>query len=150
LNYFQIEISNKMDFYIDNIVAYISFDVVWISFTTLLLIYYLLYFNKYFDWNREYLLLKHDNLREKLFWTHKTQFLCNLFLITSCYWRLYFSVSVILKIIFKIIIPIDGYYSILFWFFVICILIDLIFWIQFNFAYYKFHWRKNKEYILWK
>jgi uncharacterized membrane protein len=28
LNYFQIEISNKMDFYIDNIVAYISFDVV--------------------------------------------------------------------------------------------------------------------------
>jgi uncharacterized membrane protein len=27
-NYFQIEISNKMDFYIDNIVAYISFDVV--------------------------------------------------------------------------------------------------------------------------
>jgi hypothetical protein len=137
-----------MDFYIDNIVAYISFDVVWISFTTLLLIYYLLYLNKYFDWKREDILYYNDQLKAKLFWTHRNK----LFLYIYIYLIVYIWCFFILFFCKEFgIIYIDVFvFGICVRFYFLSLILYLIFKIQFKFNYYKFHWKKNKEYLKWK
>jgi len=143
LNYFGFEIPVKIDFYLDNIIAYVSLDAVYSTiFGMIMLIFEYLICTK-IDWRREEIILTNVKLRQDLFWCFKNDYFLNLSRFCSIYWRLFISV-----------ILYDYYFHInnrkLLLFFVILYLVSvigaIIFWIQYTIMWYWFLYRKNEEY----
>jgi hypothetical protein len=148
LNYFNYKIDTKIDFYIDNILAYVSFDVVWV---TIVLTFYLFisYIGvKYFDWEREEILIKNDELKANLFWTHRSTSLCIIYIYSLVFLFCFFIVAILKQnniISFDIVL-----FNILTYVNMLSTIVFLTYTVQFEYNYYKFHWRKNKEYLKWK
>jgi len=143
LNYFKIEIPSELDFYFDNLVAYISWDVVYTTIVIMWWLYieYMIYI--VFDWSKEDILLKDDELNKKLFWYFRNNFLLNLSRFCSITWRLLFSIPLI-----------DNYFHIIsnknllmffLLFFIFCVIVSMVFWFQYNFMWYWYIYRRNEK-----
>lgn len=148
LIYFKIEIPVKIDFYFENIVAYISFSNIWaiVSLMIFLIILYLK--NLYFLISREQILFKNEQLRMKLFWTYRTQLLYDIYFFVKIFLVLFY-----IMLFFKDVLgfQIDELkFNFYVHFHMLNCLIFLIYNIQFYYNYYKFLWWKNEEYLKWK
>lgn len=138
IEYFGIILDNRLDFYIDNIIAYISWDVVWISMGFLWTIYFLSYYYSLFDWKKNELLFYDEELQSQLFWTHRTQLLCDIYCFCFCYWRFCVGCGMLYQVFFHKHLPsfflIDFFVILGF----LCACICVIYTIQFNVAYYNY------------
>lgn len=143
LDYFEIKINSKIDFYIDNVIAYISWDVVWASIGCFLTIYIYTLNEYFFDWKKNEMLFKDKKLAEKLFWAHSTQLHCDVYMFCWCYWRLWIGSCMWYTIIYKVMVPDLLWIRIGFLLCIICFIIASIYTVQFQIAYYKFLWKKR-------
>lgn len=138
-NYFNLTFVDKLDFYLDNIVAVISWDVVWVTLCLIIYIYVDYIYLYFFDWSKENILVTDLSLQKKLFWCFRNDFLRYLSIFFSIYIRFFIFVAIFSKIFNEVFL-----FFLVFIFF-ISFFGSIVFWLQFTIQWYRYLLKNEKK-----